>query len=231
VFNSQSTRQVIEQLVGSGKPCITAYPGGDRFNSQISAEQIILRANRPGPLHIVFVGNLIPRKGLHILLDALQRLPKEAWRLNVIGNQEIDPAYMRGIYRKADRAELRDNLTYSGVLDGAALSHCLEESQVLAIPSSYEGFGIVYLEGMGYGLPPIATTAGAAGEFIQSGKNGILIAPQDSMALADQLQSLHENRELLMRLSLAARQTYQAHPTWEQTCQKIRQFLLDWQPR
>ncbi len=95
------------------------------------------------------------------------------------------------------------------------------------MPSSYEGFGIAYLEGMGFGLPAIATTQGAAREIITSGENGYLVAPDDPRELAECLLQLAEDRELLLRLSLGAHQHFIDHPTWEQTTLRIRDFLLE----
>ena len=93
------------------------------------------------------------------------------------------------------------------------------------VPSSYEGFGIVYLEGMGFGLPAIGTTGGAAGEIIEHGQTGYLIAPDDSRALAEHLQSLAEDRGALTRLSLNARARYLRQPSWTETAKSIRDFL------
>ena len=96
---------------------------------------------------------------------------------------------------------------------------------MLAVPSSYEGFGIVYLEGMGFGLPAIGTTAGAASEVIDHGQTGYLIAPDDSQSLAKYLQSLAEDRGLLTRLSLNARRRYFRQPALTDTAKNIRDFL------
>ena len=73
---------------------------------------------------------------------------------------------------------------FHGALDNEPLKQKLKQAHVLIVPSSYEGFGIVYLEGMAFGLPAIGTTAGAAGEIIEHGKTGYLIEPNDSATLA-----------------------------------------------
>ncbi len=112
-----------------------------------------------------------------------------------------------------------------GSLDKELLIEKLNQSHILVVPSSYEGFGIVYLEGMGFGLPAIGTTAGAAGEIIEHGQTGYLIAPSDSKSLADHIQSLTEDRGLLTRLSLRARERYARQPSWEETAKNIREFL------
>ena len=97
---------------------------------------------------------------------------------------------------------------------------------MLAVPSSYEGFGIVYMEGMGFGLPALATTSGAASETIRHGMNGFLIARDDVSGLGQHVMRLVQDRTLLAEMGLKALTTYQDHPTWEQSAQAVRQFLL-----
>ena len=93
------------------------------------------------------------------------------------------------------------------------------------MPSSYEGFGIVYLEGMHFGLPAIASTAGAAQEIITHGQNGFLVAPGDAAALAQCLKTLMKDRQLLLKMSLAAQRRAAAHPTWNESAARVRGFL------
>jgi len=96
----------------------------------------------------------------------------------------------------------------------------------LAVPSFYEGYGIAYLEGMGCGLPAIGTTAGGAMEIIDHGINGFLIPPGDSNALSRYLNELNQDRERLKSMSLAAYRRFNAHPTWQASCEKILDFLV-----
>ncbi|HET9587250.1 MAG TPA: glycosyltransferase, partial [Anaerolineales bacterium] len=70
IFNSETTKNVVHQLIENSKPHIVAYPPTDRFGAPISEEEIIGRS-KTNPLRILFLGNLIERKGLHTLLDAL----------------------------------------------------------------------------------------------------------------------------------------------------------------
>ena len=227
VFNSQTTRQVVENLAGVSQPSVVAYPGGDRLHPAISEVQIAVRAIQSGPLRIFFLGNLIPRKGLQILLQALSRLPQDAWMLTVAGSLEMDRGYASAILRQVRSARLESQVHFLGPLKDAELMEQFLFNQVLAVPSSYEGFGIAYLEGMGFGLPAIATTQGAACEIIASGENGYLVSPDDPRELAECLLQLAEDRELLLRLSLGAHQHFTDHPTWEQTTVRIRDFLLE----
>jgi glycosyltransferase involved in cell wall biosynthesis len=227
IFNSQTTRRSVIELAGEGKPAVVAYPAGDRLCPMLSDEEIITRAGEPGPLRIFFLGNLIPRKGLHVLLQALALLPSETWKLAVAGSLEMDQAYTAAIVRQVHSAGLGHQVRFLGPLQEADLVRQFIQNQVMALPSSYEGFGIAYLEGMGFGLPAIASTRGAAQEIITHGKNGFLVPPNGSQELARCLLQLSGDRSLLARMSLDARQRFLAHPTWEQTMERIRDFLLE----
>jgi glycosyltransferase involved in cell wall biosynthesis len=128
---------------------------------------------------------------------------------------------------KATVHGLSSTVHFHGALNDGPLIEKLKQSHILVVPSSYEGFGIVYLEGMGFGLPAIGTTAGAASEVICDGEDGYLIPPEDVNLLAERLSALASQRDLLVRLSVNALRRFQQQPTWEQTAQSIRNFLLE----
>ncbi len=225
IFNSRDTERTVESVVGGKKPAVLAVPGGDRFATTITETQIRERVRAAGLLQILFLGNLIPRKGLHILLAALATLPPHAWHLTAVGSFTMDPAYAQSVHRQIEDLALGGQVTFTGPLVDEEVAARLFQSHVLAVPSSYEGYGIVYLEGMSFGLPAIATTAGGAKEIITPGKDGFLIAPGDTAGLAECLGQVLHNREKLLAMSLAARETFLAHPTWEESCAKVHNFL------
>lgn len=226
IFNSNTTRQAVTSLLGDSRPAVVAYPAGDRWPIQVTAAKVVARANIPGPLRLLFVGNLIPRKGLHVLLAALASIPQHLWQLQVVGSETVDRRYTARIRAQVRRLGLSQGIVFSGILDDTALQQAYLHSHVLAVPSRYEGFGIVYLEAFGFGLPVIATMAGGAVEIVRDQVNGYLIAPDDVSTLHRCLQQLIFDRTQLARLGTAALQTYQNHPTWKQTATRIRTFLL-----
>ena len=225
VFNSETTRAAVEVLVGGSPPSVVAYPSGDHLRPGVTPAQVEARAMAQGPLRVVFVGNIIPRKELHVLIAALARLPREEFSLEAVGSHSVDPGYVRTVHRKISEANLDGAVTLPGSITDEALVERLGQSHVLVMPSSYEGFGIAYLEGMGAGLPAIASTAGASAEVIDHDRNGFLIAPGDVDALARHLSELSRDREKLVRMGTAALDTYAAHPTWRETASRIRRFL------
>jgi glycosyltransferase involved in cell wall biosynthesis len=229
VLNSRATREAVAGIgIDPGtRPHLVAYPAGNRLEEDIPEAEISRRAFQSGPLRLLFLGNLIPRKGLHTLLAALEILPESAFTLTVVGSSAADQAYVRAIGHQLARTSLGNRVIMAGALEDGKLIELLRASHVLVVPSSYEGFGIVYLEGMGFGLPAIAATRGGAQEIITHGVDGYLIPPGDAARLAEYLGGLATDRERLLQFSQAARQRYLAHPTWEDTTRSIRGFLRD----
>lgn len=234
IFNSKTTRSVVTGLAGDWKPSIVAYPPTDRFGVTLPEADLRARAAHPGPLRMLFLGNVISRKGLHTVLKALEKIHREGARdakenflfaLDVVGSLDADPAYACEMQELTTVYGLQSTVRFHGPLDSAALVEKLKQAHLLVVPSSYEGFGIVYLEGMAFGLPAIGTTAGAAAEIISHGETGFLIPPEDAAALAGHLAALAADRDLLARMSLDALKRYRQQPTWEQTAGEIREFL------
>lgn len=85
--------------------------------------------------------------------------------------------------------------------------------------------GTEHLEAMRAGVAVIASTAGGAGEVIDDGSEGWLVAPGDVQTLASRLGRLCEDRELLARMGLAARDRAQRHPRWDESLGHVRAFL------
>ncbi|MBP6017194.1 MAG: glycosyltransferase family 4 protein [Candidatus Promineofilum sp.] len=224
ICNSYTTQQAVERELDGPRPSIVAYPGGDRLSRLMAAEHWKSHSDDE-PLRLLFVGNLIPRKGLHVLLEALAQVSGD-WRLRIVGNPAVDPAYVRRLRETALRLEWVERVTWCGLLEDQALAAEMAAADVLAMPSEYEGFGIVYLEGMGFGLPALAATAGAAGEIISDGANGFLAVPGDVMALAGYIEALAAERGLLAQMREAALARYESFPSWAATTTAIRQFLL-----
>ena len=225
IFNSRTTRRDVAEALGDMRGHVIAYPGGDRLKPDITAQKVMERALGPGPLRLVFVGNLIPRKGLHTLMDALA-ISGPGWQLDVVG-PDAEPDYSAKMRALVAEKGLTDRITFRGALGDEALRELLGQSHVLAVPSSYEGFGIVYMEGMGFGLPALGTTSGAASETIRHGLNGFLVAPEDVSGLAQHVMRLIQDRALLAEMGQVALSTYADHPTWEESAESVRQFLLE----
>jgi glycosyltransferase involved in cell wall biosynthesis len=231
IFNSQDTQHKVANCLGRPlPPHVVAYPAGDRLREwwpRLTEEQLYQRSHRPGPLHILFVGHVIPRKGLETLLQAVGLLPAGSWHLDIVGNLKTEMGYALELQRLVAKQGWSKQVQFLGAVDNKTLVEKFAKAQVLVVPSTYEGFGIVYLEGMSFGLPAVGTTFGAAGEIITPGWDGFLIPPHNHRILAQHLETLHRNRALLLEMSLHAQQRFDQHPTWQESCHKIERFLYD----
>lgn len=226
VSNSRATLASVHRLLGRQLPGVVAPPGIQSFPRLPGPEEIIARVQQPGPRRLLFVGNVIPRKGLHILIEALAGLRSRDWRLTVAGSLDMAPRYVGQIKKRLAATGLSPRVEFTGPLPAPELARHLHRSHILVVPSLYEGFGICYLEGMAFGLPAIGTAAGGAAEIITPGHNGFLVAPGDTAALAACLERLLTDERLLLDLSLAAYERFRAHPTWEESLESAWRFLL-----
>ncbi|MCL5429203.1 MAG: glycosyltransferase family 4 protein [Chloroflexi bacterium] len=228
IFNSLETKQLVESMVKEAKPSVVATPGGDRFKPKLNDVEIKSRARQPGPLRVLFLGNLTRNKAPHLLIEAAAKLEFDSIYVTLAGRQDIEPVYLRYLQRLVKRCGMEGWVYFSGHLDGKLLAATLRTSQVLVVPSSYEGFGIAYLEGLGFGLPAIGTRAAGAKEVIQHGKNGFLIPVGDADHLARYLRRLHQDRKLLARMSLAAHSSFRKFPGWKQSMERVERFLTSY---
>ncbi|MFD1587352.1 glycosyltransferase family 4 protein [Halorientalis brevis] len=221
ICNSATTAASVTAL--ADVPTQVAPPAGDRFEPDVDRATVRERA-RTDPFHVLFLGNLVPRKNVETLLRAVAGLspPPE---VTIVGDETVEPDYTRRLRAAIDELGLDAAVTLTGRLPDDAVAAHLARAHLLVVPSEYEGFGIVYLEAMGFGVPPVATTAGGASEFVTDGENGRLVPPDDPKAIARVVESLRTDRDRLERLSLAALDRYAEHPTWEESMAGAREFV------
>ncbi|HMN60307.1 MAG TPA: glycosyltransferase family 4 protein, partial [Anaerolinea sp.] len=227
VFNSATTQSAVEML--SGRPAslgVVATPAGDRLEGRLGEAQIVRRVKSRSELQVLFVGNLMPRKGLGTLLEALALARNARIHLRVVGRRDVDAAYTQQVDRQVERLGLAKRVNFLGAVEDARLVEEMKDADALVVPSQYEGFGIVYLEGMGFGLPAVGGSLGGAGEIIQDGANGLLVESGDAQGLAEGLERLAD-RACLLEMSLAARRRFAEFPGWEESMRRARDFLVE----
>lgn len=125
------------------------------------------------PLRIVAVSRLWlgEPKGLDLVLRALPDLPHVEFEM--VGDGAARPALMA----LAQNLGVAHRVQFSGCLSEADKHAALSRSHALVLPSSGEGFGIVYLEAMAHGLPCLAANVGGAKEVVLDGETGLVVSP------------------------------------------------------
>ena len=227
---SRASVEAARRLAGRRLPAAVVPPGRDRFAGAAlpplpGPEDI--RARALGPLRIAHVGNVIPRKRLLELLEGLAAVPE--WTLAVAGREDPDPDYAAAVRRRARAPDLVNRVRFRGALGPAALAGLLRGSALLAVPSTHEGFGIVYLEGFAFGLPALAAASGGAAEIVTDGETGWLIREAESGSAARRiaacLKTLAADRGRLVAMGLRAAERHRVHATWEESAAAAERFL------
>lgn len=138
---------------------------------------------------VLFVGRAYPRqKGLDTLVRALARLPRErAATLRIAGEDWGGHDLVRKL---ASSLGVADRVQILGFLPRADLLREYAHADVLAVPSWFDSFPFVLLEGMAAGLPVVASRVGGVPEVVEDGRTGLLVEPGNPEALASALASL-----------------------------------------
>ena len=154
---------------------------------------------------VLFLGVLIPRKGVQDILEAA-RLLKESGRIGslhfVIAGTGEEEERLR---ETARTFALQDAVTFAGWAEGEEKEKLLCTSQALVLPSRREGLPVAVLEALAHGLPVIASDVGDTAEAVRDGETGYLIAPGDVQMLAQRLLDLSSDPVRYERMSRAAR--------------------------
>ncbi|HEY8521363.1 MAG TPA: glycosyltransferase family 4 protein, partial [Gammaproteobacteria bacterium] len=114
-----------------------------------------------GPVSLLCVATVTPRKGHDVLLDALALLRDRPWHLTCAGSLARDPAYAERVRRQIARLRLAPRVSLLGEVTGEALERCYRRADVFVLASHLEGYGMALADAVARGLPVVSTTAGA----------------------------------------------------------------------
>ncbi|AVH60475.1 MULTISPECIES: glycosyltransferase family 4 protein [Streptomyces] len=174
--------------------------------------------------YVLFVGRLVPQKGVDVLLRAfgavLRRIPRA--RLLVVGDGE-QRLYLE---RMARALGLMPQVVFLGWQTGPELVHLYQQAEVLAVPSVYEPFGLVALEGLACGRPVVASRTGGLADIVTDGTDGWLVDPADHLQLAQRLAWLLLDRRLAEGFGSAA-VARAAQFAWEAVTARTQRLYAD----
>ncbi|WP_411966263.1 glycosyltransferase family 4 protein [Haloferax sp. YSMS24] len=168
------------------------------------------------PVHVVFVSNLIERKGIGELLDAIEALeamPNLSFRVSIGG---------RGPHaeRVEAVADAYDNVEYLGFLSEAEKRDLLGRGTVFVLPTYAEGLPIALLEGMAGGNAVVTTPVGSIPEVVTD-EQGILVSPGNAQELTDALAHLIANPDEAVRMGRKNRSLIESRYSWESNADNL----------
>ena len=167
----------------------------------------------PGPLRLLSVGTLIPRKGHDVLIAALAGLTEFPWQLEIIGEAR-DAAHAEALRTLIQSHGLVDRIALRGAVDQSELETAWERADLFVLASRHEGFGMVYQEAVQWGLPIIGTRAGAIPEAAPASAS-VLVEPESVGALTKTLDLLLSNEGERARLQVGAIREAATLRTWD----------------
>lgn len=149
-------------------------------------------ARTPGPLRMLFVGQLEEHKGIGFLLDVFSLLSFPA-QLIIAGEGTMREEIKR-------RAKLDKKVSYLGYVSTTQLLHCLGVADVLVVPSlCYENSPTVIYEALEAGVPVLASDIGGVGELVQDGRNGYLFKPGSKEDAIEKMETMNRNKEAFFK--------------------------------
>lgn len=160
-------------------------------------------------LTIGYLARLAPEKGLDILVDAFLVLAEKMPEIKLaiagwLGPQHED--YWQEQQAKLDAAGLQDRYSYHGAVDRQGKLDFLKSIDILSVPTPYlEPKGLFVLEALAAGVPYVQPSHGAFPELHKRLGGGVLFPPESADVLADELEKLLRDREMLKTLGAAGR--------------------------
>ena len=208
---SSSSRLGVNQSQGDDSPATPL-----RFTSSSAAinrsEAASLTAHRsPLTVNLLFLSNLIPSKGVYVLLDACKML--KDWGLgfqcNFVGGEskEMD---RRAFEEAVKEHGLEGHVLYHGPKYGEEKEHYWSMADVFVFPTFYhnECMPLTILEAMQHGLPVVSTDEGAVPDMVADGENGFICRRKDAEGLAQALERLLQDEALRHRMGTKGYRRY-----------------------
>jgi glycosyltransferase involved in cell wall biosynthesis len=159
------------------------------------------RRSYDGPLRIGFVGTLVWHKGAHVLVDAARLLPAGRFEIQLAGDLDVFPDYVRSLRRAAEGLPVR----FIGGFDRERLADVYANVDVLVVPSIWlENSPLVIHEAFMAGVAVVGARIGGIPGLVEDGVNGRLYDPHSAADLARVLTELIEGPDRLRALAAAA---------------------------
>ena len=173
---------------------------------------------------VLYTGRLVERKGIRELLAAIPLVLERAPRTQFVlagGPPYTDPDELARTWLPAECYAYRDNIRFTGWLSPSGVAEWYRRADIQVVPSRYEPFGMVVLEGMLHGLPIVAANVGGPARILKHEVTGLLYAAHDVEMLAAHITALALNPERRKCLGAAAATDVRNHWLWPAIIKKM----------
>lgn len=181
---------------------------------------------------ILYVGQIVPLKGVHTVVEAIGILRREhniaRLSLVLVGDFEFNPGYVNSLYGLIAQYGIEDNVHFAGKVGPDEIRSYFKQAGVLVFPSVWdEPFGITQLEAMASGLIVVGTATGGAAEILEHNVNGLVFDRDDSHDCARQLHTLMQDDALCARLRAGGAASIQRDFNYHDVVRKMDYALTE----
>lgn len=215
IVNSHHMSGELTQQFKTPSDKIEIIPNGidpDTFNFQFDGTALRRQYAANNDKIVLYVGRMVQEKGVQTLLQAAQSIIGAApgTRFLLVGTGY----FLEDLKRLAAYLNVTHNVHFLGYVSDPDLLKLYKIADVVAIPSHYEPFGIVALEGMAAHVPVVTSDAGGLTDFVEHMKTGITTYAGDPGSLAWGVLEVLRNRDLAKTIADAAYQSVNETYNW-----------------
>jgi glycogen synthase len=198
---------------------------GNGIDDTATARQVVCdRRQKEAPL-VLYSGRFVERKGIRELLEAIPMVLERAPATRFVlagGHRNCSGEEMEHWWLPPVLWPFRRQIHFAGWLPPHEIAAWYRAADILIVPSWYEPFGMVILEGMLYGLPIAAANVGGPAEILEHERTGLLFPARDAAALAHTLLRLVTDPVLCRQIGLAAAHDVRCTWLWPRIVEKMR---------
>lgn len=192
-----------------------AFPGHDPVAQATGSSD--------GPVRLLSVGSIVPRKGYDVLVSALAQLSDLPWHLTIAGDRGRDPQTARLLDVAIAQGNLGGRVTLLGILSDAELAKAYCASDIFVQASRFEGYGMAAASALAHGVPIVATDGGALGATV--GEAALVVPPNEVDALADALRHMISDPAERGRRRTASQAAGRNLQSWKATAKQFAAAL------
>lgn len=202
----------------------------------IDVDSFTYNEERKIPERLLYVGQIVPHKGVRTAIEALRILIDKHRRFSVqltlVGGDVGVPGHLAEMRALAHSYRLENNIKFVGMVPREQLREIYHDHDILLFPSTWhEPFSITVLEAMSCGLAVVGTQTGGSSEILQHEVNALVFAPEDAGACARQVLRLLDDHALFGAIRETARRTVENSFRLQGMIDRIEQSLMKAQSR
>lgn len=189
-----------------------------RFTEPVDSQSVISRHGLEGKKLVLFVGRIVPHKGLDYLIDSAEFTPKDVCYL-IVGRGD----YLGALRRKAREKGVDKRIFFTGKVTSKKLPSYYAAADVFVLPSisRLEAFGLVVLEAMASAKPVIISDIPGVTELITDGEEGLHVEPMNAKDLGEKINQVLADDDLGKRMGQTGRKKVEREFSWDKVTSQI----------